>query len=297
MSDDSDSGNAFDGVKSGMEVVGQVIKMAGKDAQVKEAASNLGKTAVTLTRAVNNALLPLAAINFGLEKARQYFTQRFELDLKETTKDIPEDQLIEPKASLAGPALQGLAFTHEEPDLKSMYLSLLATAMDKRRSDQAHPAFVEIIKQIDPSEITLLRTLLTVPAKQPIVELRHRQANGGGYMVMRRHYMNLTDDETGAESDLPKFPAMLENWIRLGLMEVDYAQFLVNVQAYSWVEQSELFKSLKASLKTDGSTVIFQRGLVGPTEFGSKFGSAVGMPSNLVVFQIPAADPSNSVVS
>lgn len=116
-----DSDGPVETAKTVTEVVGQVIKAAGDDPQVKEAAGNLGKTAVTITKAINNVLLPIAAINYGFDKARIYFEKKFSQDMAEKIATIPKDQIVEPKPSIAGPALQGLAFSHEEPNLKEMY--------------------------------------------------------------------------------------------------------------------------------------------------------------------------------
>jgi len=63
--------------KAGVSIVTEIIKAAGEHPNVKEAAGNLGQTAVTLTKTINNALLPLAAINFAFDKARNYFAGRF----------------------------------------------------------------------------------------------------------------------------------------------------------------------------------------------------------------------------
>lgn len=145
---------------SGVALVGEIIKAAGDNPNVKEAGQNLGQTALTITRTINNALLPLAAVNFAFDKARIYFAEKFQQDILQKASAIPPEQIIEPKASIAGPALQGLAFTHEEANLKDMYLSLLATAMDGRVASEAHPAFVEIIKQLNSEEANLIRGVL-----------------------------------------------------------------------------------------------------------------------------------------
>jgi hypothetical protein len=60
--------------KDSVSLVAEVIKAAGDNPQVKEAASNLGQTAVTLTKTINNVLVPLAAINFAFDKARTYLS-------------------------------------------------------------------------------------------------------------------------------------------------------------------------------------------------------------------------------
>src|SRR4051812_17388195 len=106
--------------KDGIAVLGEVIKAAGDNPDVKAAGAQLGKTALTITKTINNALLPLAAVNFAFEKAKAYFAGPFQDDMAEKAASIPEEDIIEPKASIAGPALQGLAFAHEEANLKAL---------------------------------------------------------------------------------------------------------------------------------------------------------------------------------
>lgn len=109
--------NEVDAIKtatSGIALVGEIIKAAGDNPEVKEAGKNLGKTALTITKIINNALLPIAAVNFAFDKARIYYKEKFQQELSQKTSAIPSESIIEPKASIAGPALQGLAFTHEE---------------------------------------------------------------------------------------------------------------------------------------------------------------------------------------
>nr|WP_115116514.1 Abi-alpha family protein [Serratia marcescens] len=106
----------------GVHVIGELMRLAGDDASVKRSAKNLGESALIVTSTVKNCLLPLAALNFGFEKARCYFSEKFQTDISKKTENISKDDIIEPKASIVGPALQGLAFSHDEDDLKELYL-------------------------------------------------------------------------------------------------------------------------------------------------------------------------------
>lgn len=207
--------------KDSVSLVAEVLKAAGDNPQVKEAAGNLGQTAVTLTKTINNVLVPLAAINFAFDKARAYFSGKFQQDIAEKAQAIPPEHVVEPKASIAGPTLQGLAFTHEEPNLKEMYLNLLATSMDGRSASLAHPAFVEIIKQLDSEDARLVRGALQSPSAIPIIQIHRKLKNGSGYNLLVQHLLNLKDSTTGVPVEDPQLPAMIDNWIRLGLVEVD----------------------------------------------------------------------------
>ena len=264
--------------KTGVALVGEIIKAAGDSPQVKEAAGNLGQTAVTLTKTINNALLPLAAINFAFDKARVYFNGKFQQDLSDRAAKIPPDAIVEPKASIAGPTLQGLAFTHEEPSLKDMYLNLLATSMDGRISATAHPAFVEIIKQLDAEDADLIRGALRSPDAIPIAQLRLTTVGEQGYHVAATHLLNLCG---GPEQKLPvenpRLPALIDNWSRLGLVEVDYTQCLTDAASYGWVEQRPELIRLRQERESDKIKVSHQKGILQRTQLGARFASAVGL--------------------
>lgn len=264
--------------RSGIALVGEILKAAGDNPEVKEAGHNLGQTALTITKTINNALLPLAAVNFAFDKARSYFAEKFQQDISAKTSSIPPEQIVEPKASIAGPALQGLAFTHEEPNLKEMYLSLLAKAMDGRVAGEAHPAFVEVIRQLSSEDAQLLRNVLQSTVAIAIVEVRLTTVGQQGYRTLARHVLNLTNsstDNTPVENQ--QLPAMVDNWVRLGLMNVDYATKLINDAAYEWVDQRPEVLRLRQSHENEKQKLEIVHGILHRTAFGSQFARAVSL--------------------
>jgi len=266
-------------VSKAVSVVGDLIKAAGESEEGKAAAKNIGRTAVTITKAINNALLPLAAVNFAFDKARQYFSGRFQEEISERTTHIPPEDLVEPKPSIAGPTLQGLAFTHEEPDLKELYLRLLCTAMDRRKSDTAHPAFVEIIKQLDAEDAALIKGALRSAEPIPIVRLHVIREGVDGYTIRANNILNLrSGDEVDAiPVENPRLAALIDNWCRLGLIEVDYSLHLTNAEAYEWAESRPETKTLRTTVDQIGAKVEVQNGILVRTNLGLRFALAVGL--------------------
>ncbi|SCX76990.1 DUF4393 domain-containing protein [Nitrosospira sp. Nsp13] len=262
--------------KDGVALIGEVIKAAGNNPQVKEAGQELGKTALTVTKAINNVLLPLAMLNFAFDKARKYYSEQFAIDMAQKAARIPPEEIIEPKASIAGPAIQGLAFCHEEPDLKEMYLNLLASAMDGRNANLAHPAFVEIIKQLNTTEAQLIGAILKSQTGLPIVELR---LNTGvkGYHILLRHLLDLKSQSTQQSAEDEGMPAIVDNWIRLGLVTVTYQAQLLDEANYSWVESRPEYRRFWDTPHLDGESVVFQKGIIVKTAFGDQFAKAVGL--------------------
>lgn len=75
--------------KEAVSALGELVKLAGDNENAKKAADNIGKIAATVTGAVNNILLPLAAVNFAVDKARNYFNKDFKEEILEATAEIP----------------------------------------------------------------------------------------------------------------------------------------------------------------------------------------------------------------
>lgn len=99
----------IDDAKKFVDVAVTLIKAAGDNPDVKEAGKELGQAALIVAKTIKNAVLPLAAVNYAIDKARNYFTDgAFVRDLAERLVEIPAEEIIAPKASIAGPALQGL---------------------------------------------------------------------------------------------------------------------------------------------------------------------------------------------
>lgn len=262
--------------KQGERLAVEVLKAARNDRNTVAAGRELGKAALTVTKCINVALLPVAALNYGFEKARVYFTEDFEKEMAAKAGQIPPEHVVEPKASVAGPALQGLAFAHDEAGLRQMYLSLLATAMDDRYEDMAHPAFVEVIRQLTGQEAELLAVILRRDAI-PIVELRIRKKGVQGWKVGRRHVIDLRDRTTGEQVAAMRIPEMVDNWSRLGLVECRYDEHLTDPDAYKDMESRPEVAQVRAAWNGDDISVSWERGVLKRTSFGAQFAQVVGL--------------------
>lgn len=103
----------------------------------------------------NVVLYPVKKANLTF----RYKLEAFEDDLKKKTKKIPPEHLQVPPAMIAGPALEALRYTYDEKELREMYENLLASAMDDRYASQAHPSFVDAIRQMTPLEAKIMEIL------------------------------------------------------------------------------------------------------------------------------------------
>jgi hypothetical protein len=247
-----------------------------------------GNAALTVVSTIENLLLPLAALNFGISKARTYFETRFGRDLQEQTAKIPPNMLVEPKLSVAAPTLQGLAISHDDNDLKAMYLGLLATAMDERECERAHPAFAGIIGQLSVDEAVLLQGLLPRKAPAPharLLRLLRRTDGGDRLSVLMTHMLDVRDGASGDDLFVGTIEVMVDNWVRLGLVYVVHNETLPGAHRYCWAHERKEFRSLSEHFGK--GQVGFEPGVIKPTALGIQFAEAVAMADPAMVSGTP----------
>ncbi|MFG1656882.1 DUF4393 domain-containing protein [Micromonospora chersina] len=207
--------------------------------------------------------------------SRTYFEDVFPEEMAAKTAHIPDEHMITPPASVAVPAMQGLSYTFEEPDLRELYLNLLTTATDDRRTGDAHPAFAEVIKQLSAPEAKFLNTILQERAA-PIVRLLEYPEGEAGYRVLMTHVADIRNSETGEPKENPHVPTWVDNWHRLGLVEATYAQRFRDDEAYEWVTARPEY--LRLSQEPRSGRISYECGLAIRTAFGERFLRAVTPP-------------------
>ncbi|MDX2008154.1 MAG: DUF4393 domain-containing protein [Meiothermus sp.] len=178
-------------------------------------------------------MLPLKLIGY---KADQWESQFIE-SLERKTESIPLEKLIPPNPTVTGPILQALSYTVHEDDLREMFTSLLATAMNSDTASDAHPALVDVIKQMNSDEAKIMNFLASSGmATQPICDLllvgqdvfsegvtNNTSALPVGYSLIERNKSFIAED---ASCEHPNLGASyIDNLCRLGLLEIRNARF------------------------------------------------------------------------
>lgn len=275
----SDSGVASAAIRTWGTAVDRALSIAAESPDMRATGLSLARSARTVADTIHVCLMPLAIVNFAYAKGRDYFENNFRFRLEERTKDIPLEAVQDPSPAVAAQALQGLAFAHEEPSLEDMYLQLLATSMDGRKpKDSAHPAFVEVIRQLTSVEASLLQAVYLRYDTLPIAQLRKRIAVGGTVTVVRF----LTDIRTSdGPAEIEGLGLMLDNWVRLGLIEIGWDRVLNKPDSYLWVEERP--ETIRTRASNDNSTgeISIKQGVLVATEFGQRFAQAVGLRKTL----------------
>jgi hypothetical protein len=205
--------------------------------------------------------------------SQAYFEDTFPHEMGAKIADIPDENLITPPASIAVPALQGLSYSFEEPDLKELYLNLLTTASDNRQARRVHPAFADIIRQLSPAEAEVLPILFASPV--PVVCVMLELEPSGISTAIIQHLFGRYDLIVKGELEEDRqVPMWVDNWLRLGLVSVHWEELPKNDHTYNydWVEKHPHYVRETRSCK---GRVYFNKGQMQSTEFGYEFSRAV----------------------
>lgn len=204
-----------------------------------------------------------------------YFQHRFKEEMAEELIDVPNENIIAPPGNVAGPALQNMSFSIDDQALRGMYIKLLARASDDRAEIGVHPSFVSVISQLDSREALIFRDTIGRRTNIPIVELRLRMDGHGMFRTMLRNLCNWRD-ENGLPREEAQGSSFVDNWARLGLVEVDYSTNLLDPGNYDWTLTRPELLELQAQ-PVEGGSYYSHNGIMSVTDYGRQFADAVGL--------------------
>lgn len=255
------------------------------DDAFKSATQESGKTLALIPRAINAALVPL----------RQWISER-EYKLAETEKllakkleHVGEEKIVSPEVYVAVPVIQAISYSMNSKELRSLYANLLAKSMNSDTKYLVHPSFVEIIKQLSPLDAIAINNLKYLYQYQPLIRIFACKEQPTPNERMIIHNMNNFGDATiksplfshyslhipKIESSAEQRGFVIQNLHRLGLINIDYREHIIDAQEYKplydQLMKSSLYKKFLDKTTQDGLHLQLTDGYTSPTDFGRLF--------------------------
>ncbi len=236
---------------------------------VQPAAQEVGKALQTVAKSVHVVLAPISALVWGYDQIKEFVATK----VSDRLKNVPPENIITPKPNVAGPALEALRYTGHESSLSDLYANLLAASMDKATAQGAHPAFVEIIKQLTPDEAKLV-SLFMVESFLPLIDLgwNYKPNPDGrtGGLTLLSNFSHLGANAGCEFSQMT--PAYIDNLCRLGLAEVIEGQY-TKVGTYDALESDPEVNAIAAEIEKNDKIILHVgRKCIRVTELGKQFG-------------------------
>ena len=275
------------------KVTGQAIEaMTGNRDFLNEAAKDKpGMDVVGTIRAENLALREVIE-NAALKRFVKTFLSKNEYvssgrlcqDLANKMAGVPADQVQPPKASIAGPAMEGLEYALDEPALKEMYLNLLAGAVNSAKASKVHPSFVETIRALSAQEVPVLELVLTYRSL-PAIRLQNKSLIDASFQIVQTCVLNLVDPPSGIPLAINDLPMWVDNWQRLGLVDLTFSEWLSSPEdadVYDWAKHCPEYNTLAWKIHEGGLSGVreaaYDRGMIRATPLGLRFHEIVSQP-------------------
>lgn len=232
---------------------------------LQPAAKELGKSLETITKTINVALSPISALVWWYEKIQDFI----EVKVSQKLKDVPQERIITPTPLIAGPLLESLKYTWHEETLQEMYANLLANSMDSQTESDAHPWFVEILKNMNPDEAKIMR-LFSVEDNHAMIDVKWTFKKEGWFRIYSRNFSFLWEKSDCKNPLLT--PNYLDNLCRLWLLEIPNGRHIIQEGLYEKLQESENLKEILQILESDENiTVGFDKKKIQLTSLGKQF--------------------------
>lgn len=160
----------------------------------------------------------------------------------EKTKDIPEEKIVPLEPYIAVPAVMQLSYCENSDELRDLYANLLASSMNVDKKWQVHPAFVDIIKQLNPDEAKFLKAMPAMPVLiYPLIDVDFSVGDGsrGGHPIIT----NFTDYNLNVLEHPGNICSYIDNLVRLNIIEIPYLQSLDDPDKYKQLENHPMIKN------------------------------------------------------
>jgi len=220
MSDDNDTkeGSVVDTIRATTDLVKEIPIY--QDA-IQPFAKEAGKALQTIGKVVNAALTPACGLVWGIGKIEHFVKTK----VTEKLINVPEENIEVPSPTVVGPALEALKYTGHEETLREMYANLLANALDKNTKKDAHPSFVEIIKQLSSAEAELLVFLSNLETYPKVCAYENNEILGGEWDFGGSNITSNTVKEEffticSEYSQDANVDSSLDNFLRLKILDV-----------------------------------------------------------------------------
>jgi len=225
----------------------------------KETGQALGAAGSFLRLAVR----PFQSFALGLHLGFDWLDEA----LRGKFEGVPPEKIVEPPPNVAGPLMLAAGFTSAgQNELRNLYAQLLATAMHADKQDDAHPAFVEMLRQLTPREAVLLKLLAVGRTHAAIlagVNQHGKITTSGG--------LTLTAFPDQSELSAEQHTVGLGNLERLGLIETDFDVQLTDASRYELLKTGRAVRSWDASARHQGIEPAYSEGVLRVTPLGQKF--------------------------
>lgn len=204
---------------------------------VHPAAQNTGKALGTITGLLNTVLTPLELLNETISAKKECFLNEY----KQNLNNIPKEKICPANFAVVAPMIEHLKFKLTEDELRQKYAKLISEASNSDSSMKPLLSFDNVLDQLTPYEIELLSLLFSKLPDQNYPLASIKLTSKVGYSFSHKNIPEITFKELSFET----ISIMISNFERLGLVNIDYVQYVEPATRYNYINDSPLFHEVQ----------------------------------------------------
>lgn len=231
--------------KSISEITKEVAKPFYNDA-VSPAAKEFGKGLTSIAR----------ILNAGVYLAEDCATTLVHVLRKsgEQLCLLPPERICLDKPRVSASAIEQSRFAINENEIQELFANLIASSMDKNRVKYAHPAYIEIIRQLESDEAKIIKYMDSLGGKAPTIELiKETDRDKHGMISITETFSDINLIAEDAACEYPENEiTYFENLKRLGLIASSSGTSFVQGNEHERIfnsEKTEKHKQLNPHIK------------------------------------------------
>lgn len=236
--------------------------------------------------------LALGGISQCAEKKRIKYAaelEKFKQSLETKVDSIPPERRIEPDTQIACQALDDSKYCVGSAEIREMFANLIASTMDSRFSNNIHPSFSSILKQMNSNDANFFKEFM--PNSQlAICSFRLEDKSGGYISLLEKVYLKDANSTLVEANSNVLTLSVLE---RLGLVQVSLMESFTNEKLYEVYENSVIFRDYKHEYDNEKKRVTIKKGTAKLTALGRNL-LEVCCPTVNIEIKIPTAPPDSN---
>ncbi len=174
---------------------------------------------------------------------KEHEIQLFRNDLESEINKIPPEEVSEPPLNIVGPALEASKYYIENETIRKMFAKLIASSVNVNTKDQTHSSFVDIVRQLSPFDANAFKFLCSCTSTGVAVgKIKRKYINEDGENTLIENFFPFPNMDLSNEK---LYSAAVDNFIRLGLIQIDHELHYTYEWRYDDLYNHALYKYYK----------------------------------------------------
>lgn len=237
---------------------------------VQPSAQNVGKTLSTVTELLNTLLTPIELLNKTVSIKKEQFLSEY----KSNIDSIPKEKFCQANFAIIAPMIEHLKYKITEDELRLKYAKLISEVSNSDSLTKPLLSFDNVLDQLSPYEIELLTLLFAENpyGNYPLASIK--KTSQLGYNILYKNMANISFKNFTFDV----ISIMISNLERVGIIFIDYFQFVEPAKEYDYIQNSDLYIKIKTECEHERNTTnlkypncIIDKHMFCLTEFGVSF--------------------------